>query len=51
MYAKKVLDLLFQHVKNGSENKSVAFIFLFNEDILISALMPVSTMTNYFFQL
>ncbi len=30
VYVDKVLDFLFQLKKNGSENKSVAFIFLFS---------------------
>ncbi len=30
MYVEKVFDILFQLVKNGSENKSVVFIFLFS---------------------
>ncbi len=29
MYIENVLDLLFQLMKNGTENKSLAFIFLF----------------------
>ncbi len=30
MYAEKVLDFLSQLVKDGRENKSVAFMFLFS---------------------
>ncbi len=30
VYIEKVSDFLFQLVKNGSENKSVAFILLFS---------------------
>ncbi len=30
MYIEKVLDFPFQLLKNGSENKSAAFIFLFS---------------------
>ncbi len=30
MYIEKVLDFLFQLVKNGSENEIVAFMFLFS---------------------
>ncbi len=30
MYIEKVFDFLFQLVKNGSENKRVAFTFLFS---------------------
>ncbi len=30
VYIEKVSDFLFKLMKNGSENKSVAFIFLFS---------------------
>ncbi len=32
MYVRKVLDFSFQLLKNGSENKNAAFIFLFSAD-------------------
>ncbi len=33
---EKVLDLLFQLVENGSENKSVVFMFLFSVYLLMT---------------
>ncbi len=41
MYVEKVLDFLFQLMKNGSENKTAVFIFLFS-------VLKYSTAVNVF---
>ncbi len=41
VYAEKVLDFLFQLVKNGSKNKSAASKFLFSVNCLEGKILPI----------